>query len=70
MRSIRGAASLAGWLAAMGACACSSQLAPPMGAGGGDDGSPHRGGRIAIASFVGIRSIDPAVAFDEGADPI
>ena len=59
------------WLAAAALaalCACSNRLAPPLG-----DASPippARGGTLTVAQFVAVRSIDPAVAFDEGADPI
>jgi len=66
MRSIRRAAELAAF--ALLASACSSELAAPIGQP--TDSPPSRGGRITVASFVGLRSLDPAVAFDEGADPI
>lgn len=66
MRSIPRAASLTA--AALLCAACSSELAAPIGRR--DDSPPARGGTITVASFVGLRSLDPAVAFDEGADPI
>jgi ABC-type transport system substrate-binding protein len=69
MRSIRRAAELAALgLVLAGACACSNRLEPPIGQS--RNSPPVRGGRLTVASFVGVRSIDPAVAFDEGADPI
>lgn len=67
MRSILARADLALLgLALLGGC--SSRLADPLG-----DGRPvprQRGGSITVAQYVNVRSIDPAVAFDEGADPI
>lgn len=68
MRSIRKAAELAIAIALGGALGCSNRIAPPIGSL--RDSPPERGGRITVASFVGVRSIDPAVGFDEGSDPI
>ncbi|PKN45468.1 MAG: hypothetical protein CVU63_08825, partial [Deltaproteobacteria bacterium HGW-Deltaproteobacteria-20] len=47
---------------------CSVRLSPPTGEP--LDGPPQRGGTLTLSTFVGIRSIDPAVAFDEGSEPI
>ncbi len=47
---------------------CSVRLNAPIGEP--LDGPPQRGGTLTLSTFVGIRSIDPAVAFDEGSEPI
>ncbi len=55
-------------VAAAACIGCRSRLADPLGTP--SDCPPQRGGRMTVASYVNVRSIDPAVAFDEGADPI
>jgi ABC-type transport system substrate-binding protein len=68
MRSIRRTVELAALIACGATAACNSRLAAPIGQP--REGPEQRGGRITVASFVAVRSIDPAVAFDEGADPL
>jgi ABC-type transport system substrate-binding protein len=65
---IRERASLATLLAIVSLCGCSKRLDPPL--GGPVDGPPQAGGKLTLATFVNIRSVDPAVAFDEGSEPI
>lgn len=64
----RRAAHTLGLLAVLSVLGCSTKLQPPI--GGPSDGPPTRGGKLTIATFVRVRTIDPAVAFDEGADPV
>ena len=47
---------------------CSVPLAPPIGES--SNAAPKPGGTLTLASFVNIRSIDPAIAFDEGSEPV
>ena len=65
---IRKRDNLAALLAIVSLCGCSKRLDPPL--GGPVDGPPQAGGKLTLATFVGIRSVDPAVAFDEGSEPI
>jgi ABC-type dipeptide/oligopeptide/nickel transport system permease subunit/ABC-type transport system substrate-binding protein len=42
---------------------------PPIGREGADS-PPSRGGTLRVATFVGVRTLDPAIAYDEGSLPI
>jgi ABC-type transport system substrate-binding protein len=71
MRSTRARAEVLLALAALAALAapgCADRLAAPLGTA--SDSPPARGGTLTLATFVRVRSLDPAVAFDEGADPV
>jgi ABC-type transport system substrate-binding protein len=67
MRSIHARPEIAALAAAL-LGACSSPLAAPR--GHRRDIPTQRGGTITVAQYVNVRSVDPAVAFDEGSDPI
>ncbi|MCU0691178.1 MAG: ABC transporter substrate-binding protein [Polyangiaceae bacterium] len=55
-------------LALLSLSGCHDRLYPPIGSV--RDVPPQRGGTLTLATFVHVRSIDPAVAFDEGSEPI
>ncbi len=46
-----------------------AQVAPPLGPAP-DREVPRRGGVFHVATFVNVRSLDPALAFDEASNPI
>ena len=62
------AALLLATIAASLGCSCSVPLNPPIGEP--SNAPPQRGGTLTLSSFVNVRSIDPAIAFDEGSEPI
>lgn len=54
---------------AAAALGCDAQVRGPIGAEG-PPRPPERGGWLRVASYVDIRSLDPAVAFDEAANTV
>jgi len=46
------------------------QIAGPIGGGAAGGVTPARGGTLRVATFVNIRTLDPALAYDEATTPI
>ena len=59
---------LSALLIAASGLGCTPRLSAPIGEA--RDTPPRKGGTLNVATFVHVRSIDPAVAFDEGSEPI
>jgi ABC-type dipeptide/oligopeptide/nickel transport system permease subunit/ABC-type transport system substrate-binding protein len=47
-----------------------NHVRPPIGGDGDPADAPARGGRLRLATFLNVRTLDPALAYDEGAAPI
>ncbi|MEZ4312192.1 MAG: ABC transporter substrate-binding protein [Polyangiaceae bacterium] len=46
------------------------ELAGPIGAGRGEGEAPVRGGTLRLATYVTVRTLDPALTYDEASRPI
>ncbi len=55
---------------ALVAVATPNRLRPPIGADGPAAAEPARGGVLRVATFLNVRTLDPALAYDEGAAPM
>jgi ABC-type transport system substrate-binding protein len=49
---------------------CDTPVAGPLGSAGDPAAPPRRGGWLRVASYTNVRTLDPAVAFDEVANAI
>lgn len=49
---------------------CDAPVAGPIGRSGDPQATPRRGGWLHVASYTNVRTLDPAVAFDEVANAI
>lgn len=60
-----------GGLLALALAGCDSPVAGPLGvASDANQGPPQRGGWLRVASYTNVRTLDPAVAFDEVANAV